>query len=132
MDYVSQALVSINCSQGQFLLEDLSEMKVEANLNRKAVMTMNRLNRPRGTRGGVPEFTASWTVQTRLLKDVDLLALALAGEAFLMSWEEGPGDGDRFQMEGVTINTISQPYNSDGEATISVDLLATNWRKIPG
>lgn len=126
MEYVARALVTINTAGGQFLLEDVSDLKVSAPKNNAAVKTMNRLNRVRGHRAGPAEVTATWTVQNALVKDVSLHNLWRSGEVFLMSWEEGPGDGERFQLTGVKIDDIQRSYNADGEATMEVSLVATD------
>lgn len=130
-EYISRALVTLDTASGQVLLEDVSEFSVEAPHNLQPVKTMNRLNRVRGHRGGPSEVTGSMTVQNALFKEADLFALWRNREVFLLSFKEGPGDGDRFQMPGCMIENISRSYNVDGEAQLEVSLVAQDLVQTP-
>ncbi len=129
MEYVTRALVTVDCSLGQFLLEDISELKISASRNNQPVKTMNRLDRVRGHRAGPAEVTATWTVQTALVKELNIHRLWRTQEVFLMSTEEGDG-GDRFQLPGVRIDSIEPSYNADGESTWEVALVAQDWAEV--
>lgn len=130
--FVQRALVTLDTAGGQFLLEDVSDLSISTPKNRTAVKTMNRLNRVRGHRSGPAEVTATMTVQKELVPVADLYQLWHDDEVFLFSFEEGPGDGERFQLPGCMIDDISRSYNADGEATLEVSLVARTLLKIPG
>ncbi len=129
--FIERALVTLDTSSGQVLLEDVSEFSVEAPRNYSAVKTMNRLGRVRGHRGGPPEVTASMTVQNALLKEADLFALWRKEEVFLLTFEEAPGSGDRYQLPQCKIDSINRSYNAEGEAQLEVSIVAVDLVRIP-
>lgn len=131
MDFVTKALLKIDCAAGQFLLEGVDSLDIEAAHGLKPVKTMNRLNRVRGHRGGPTEVTGTISIPIEIVKEAPLFALWKSREVCLASFEEGPGDGDRFQLPGFQIDSIKDDYNAEGEATLEVGFVAVDLIQIP-
>ena len=123
-EFIERALFTLDCSAGQFLLEGVSEFSVDAPHNLTAVKTMNRLGTVRGHRSGPKEVTGKMTIPTTLVAEAPLFEVWRTKERCLGSWEEGPGDGQRFQLPGFMIDNIARSYNVDGDATLEVSFVA--------
>ncbi len=123
-EFIQRALFTLDCAAGQFLLEGVTELSVDAPHGLTPVKTMNRLGRVRGHRSGPKEVTGTMTIPATLVEEAPLFEVWRTKERCLGSWDEGPGDGDRFQLPGFMIDNIARSYNADGEADLEISFVA--------
>ena len=124
-DIVDIALIELD---GTELQEIVSFDITETDPGAEVVTTMRRARRGLGFKQGVPTFEIDLEVKMVNPPEIDWLALKQDRTLFLLAYEENDG-GQRFSIEDCLVTEVSKGFNSDGEATQSVKILALDHRK---
>lgn len=134
-DYVDVILTSINSDLiGQRRLDDVARIRVEAEVTRTPVKTMNRRRTARGFRSGTKSFSGQLVVEIQkapdLTSNVDWMLLFRADDEFLLTYEMGDG-GLRYQLADTIISNISIEGDEDGGGQMTIDWQALDHRLQP-
>lgn len=126
-DVIDIALLRINGVE----LQEVSSFDItETDAGAETVKTMRRSRVAIGHKKGVSEFEISLEVMPVNPPEVDYLALKQANTQFPIIYQENV-DGPSFQCVDCRVTEVNKTFNADGEATLSVTILALNHRKSP-
>jgi hypothetical protein len=125
---VDIALLEVGLSSGNVSLREVSDFTVDdTDSGAKVVKTMTPEKRGIGFTTSVPDFEISLTVMPTVNPEVDWLALRESGETFNMFYEENLL-GRRFVIQTAKVTEVSKSFNADGEAELTVKILALNHK----
>lgn len=130
-EYADVVLTSIKSQViGLRRLDDAARLRVESEVTRTPVKTMNRRRTARGYRSGTKTYSAQLVVEVQILPEVDWNLLYQLDDEFLLSYELGDG-GLRWQLADCIISSISTEGDEDGGIQMTIDLLALDHRLQP-
>ena len=111
-------------------VQEVSSFEMTETDPTEAVNTMRRTRRAIGYRRGVPTFEIDLEVMMVQNPEINYLALKQANSIFPIFYEEN-AQGTRFELSDCTVTETSKSFNADGEAVMSVKILALDHREEP-
>ena len=132
-DFVDRVVpIFSSSSTGQVKHTQCTSIEVSAPERRSAVRTMAGL---KGYTEKTPDAFGV-TIEVAVPKnpseiEVDYHDFWASGERFLITYREGE-TGVKRQLSGCVVNTVSDPYDADGEMRRKIDAMALAFRRVPG
>lgn len=128
-DVVDIALLEVAIAAGNVELEEVESFTIgDTDAGAETVKTMRRNRTAIGFKSGVSEFEITVEVMPVVGQEVDWFELKTSKEIFKMFYEENDG-GQRFVVADCRVTEISKSFNADGEATLSITILALSHKK---
>ncbi len=131
-EYADVVLTSLSSPLlGKITLNDAAKIKVDEEVTRTAVKTMNRRRKARGYKSGTKSYTAELVVEVQMPEEIDWGALFEFDDQFLLTYELGDGGG-RYQLVDCIVGSTGLEGDEEGNVQRTISLQALNHRPASG